>query len=156
MLTIRRATAADATPMLALQRRAFVEEARRSGTEDIPPLTEPLASIAAHIERETAIVATLGDRIVGGVRGVVENRVATIRGLVVDPAHHGHGIGSKLLKALEAALPDVERIDLTTSTLMERNVPFYERHGYRVTEYTLPVPTIRLAQMSKAVAGRST
>lgn len=153
MLTIRRATAADATPMLALQRRAFVEEARRSGTEDIPPLTEQLDSIAAHIAHQTAIVATLGDRIVGGVRGVVENRVATIRGLVVDPAHHGHGIGSQLLQALEAALPDVERIDLTTSTLMESNVPFYERHGYRVTEYTLPVPTITLAQMSKAVAG---
>ena len=37
---------------------------------------------------------------------------------------------------------------------MERNVPFYERHGYRVVEYTTPIAGITLAQMSKS-AGRA-
>jgi hypothetical protein len=37
--------------------------------------------------------------------------------------------------------------------VMEGNVPFYERHGYRVTETTTPISGITLAHMSKFVAG---
>ena len=56
-----------------------------------------------------------------------------------------------LLKALEDSLPNVARFDLTTNTVMEGNVPFYERHGYRVTELTRYSEGVTLAQMSKAV-----
>lgn len=149
MLTLRRAQAADAPAMLALQQRAFAEEARRCGTRDIPPLMEQVGAISAHIAHEIALVATLDGLLVGCVRGIVDGRVCTVRGLVVEPAHHGAGIGSRLLKALEAELQGVERIDLTTNTAMPGNVPFYERHGYRVTEHTRPMPGIVLAQMSK-------
>lgn len=140
--------------MLALQRRAFEEEGRRCGTRDIPPLTEPVDAIAAHIRSQLALVATHGDeRIVGCVRGVVEQDVCTVRALVVDPAVQGCGIGTRLLRALEAALQGVRRIALTTNTVMEGNVPFYQRHGYEVDTYTEPAPGIRLAHLSKSVAG---
>lgn len=36
--------------------------------------------------------------------------------------------------------------------LMENNVPFYERHGYRVYETVQHNERIRLAQMAKDVA----
>lgn len=138
--------------MFDLQQRAFEEEGRRCGTREIPPLTEQAMSIAEHIHEQIALVATLDDVIVGCVRGVVGQRACTVRALVVDPARHGHGIGTRLLRALEAALEDGGRIDLTTNTLMERNVPFYARHGYTVDEYTEPLPGIRLAHMSKTLA----
>ena len=77
--------------------------------------------------------------------------VCTIRALVVDPAHQGRGIGSTLLRALESALPDVQRFELTTNMLMENNVPFYERHGYSVYETIQHNEIIRLALMSKLV-----
>lgn len=93
MLTLRHAQASDAAAMRALQQRAFAEEARRCGT------------------------------LVGCVRGLVDDRICTVRGLVVAPLHHGGGIGSRLLKALEAEL--------------------------RGVEHTRPVPGIVLAQMSK-------
>ena len=135
--------------MHAIQQRAFAEEGRRCGTRDIPPLQEPLAAIAEHIQSQTALVAVHDGRPVGCVRGVHEDRVCTIRALVVEPDRHGQGIGTALLKALEAQLADTERITLTTNTVMAGNVPFYERHGFRVDGYTTPLPGITLAHMSK-------
>ncbi|MFO1311451.1 MAG: GNAT family N-acetyltransferase [Burkholderiales bacterium] len=148
--TIVRAAPEDAPAMLALQRRAFAEEARRCGTLDIPPMTEPLDAIAQHIRQEIALTARDATTIVGCVRGIVADGVCTIRALVVEPARHGRGIGTSLLLALEdAARGPVSRFDLTTNTVMEGNVPFYERHGYRVTSRTPWTGSIVLAHMSK-------
>lgn len=152
MPIITPATLDDAPAMHALQMRAFAEEGRRLQRYDIPPLTETVESVRAHIRDQTALTARADGTIVGCVRGITVDGVCTIRALVVDPAHHGQGIGSALLAALERALPGVARFDLTTNPVMERNVPFYERHGYRVTEITQHSPTITLAQMSKRVA----
>jgi GNAT superfamily N-acetyltransferase len=151
MHTITRATLGDAQLLLELQRRAFIEEGRRSGSYDIPPLIETLASVAEHILHQTALVAVEDGRIIGAVRGIVSGNTCTIRALVVEPVHQGHGIGSLLLKTLEDSLPRVARFELTTNTVMEGNVPFYDRHGYRVTELTRYSERVTLAQMSKAI-----
>ena len=50
---------------------------------------------------------------------------------------------------LQAALPAVERFDLTTNLAMEQNVPFYERHGWRLVRIDRLDGGIALAQMSK-------
>ena len=139
--------------MLDLQRRAFAEEGRRSGSQDIPPLTELLDAVIEHIQTQTALVAKDRGKIMGTIRGIVKGQVCNVRALAVDPANQGHGVGSALLKALERTLPDVARFDLTTNTVMEGNVPFYQRHGYRVTELTRYSERVILAQMSKAVGG---
>ena len=149
MHTIDRATPADAAAMFALQQRSFAEEARRSGEHQIPPMLETQAAIAAHIQQQVALVARQGDAIVGAVRGVVEGGVCTVRALVVDPACQGRGIGSALVKALEAALPQVARFDLKTNMVMQDNVPFYLKHGYRVTEYAQVSDLVTLALMTK-------
>jgi ribosomal protein S18 acetylase RimI-like enzyme len=152
MHTIRRAILEDAPTMFDLQRRAFAEEGRRSGTQNIPPLTELLDAVIEHIHKQTALVAWDHGKIIGTIRGIVKGRVCTVRALAVEPANQGRGIGSALLNALEHALPDVEQFDLTTNTVMEGNVPFYERHGYRVTELTRHSDLVTLAQMTKVVA----
>ena len=143
----------DAENMLEIQRRAFAEEGRRSESQEIPPLTESLASIVEHIENQTALTASVNGKVVGAIRGIVTDGVCTVRALVVELTQQGRGIGSSLLKALEKALPEVRRFDLTTNTVMERNVPFYERHGYRVVELTRYSEKITLAQMNKVVGG---
>lgn len=153
MFPISRAMPEDAPIMLDLQRRAFAEEGRRSGSQDIPPLTEPLDAVTEHVRTQTALVARDSGRIIGMIRGIVKDRVCTVRALAVDPANQGGGVGSALLAALERTLPDVARFDLTTNTVMEGNVPFYERHGYRVTALTRHSELVTLAQMSKDVGG---
>jgi N-acetylglutamate synthase-like GNAT family acetyltransferase len=150
MLSIHRAQTSDVEDMYRIQMLAFEEEGRRGDTRDIPPLQEQIASIAEHIQTQIALVAKEDGSAVGCVRGVLDRQVCRIRALVVDPTKHGRGIGTELLKALEAELKDIDRIDLTTNTIMERSVPFYERHGYHVIEYTTPRPGVTLAQMSKS------
>lgn len=153
MYTIGLAILEDAPIMLDLQRRAFAEEGRRSGSQDIPPLTEPLDAVIEHIQKQTALVARDNGKIIGTIRGIIKGRVCTIRALAVEPAKHGLGVGSALLSALEHTLPDVAQFDLTTNTVMEGNVPFYERRGYRVIELTRHSELVTLAQMTKAVDG---
>ena len=153
MHTISRATLHDAPAMLLLQRRAFEEEGRRVGRlpdgQEIPPLAEPVEAIEAHIREQTAFVARLDGCVIGTVRGVVADRVCRVRALAVDSAFRGRGIGSALLRALEQAVTEVDRFDLTTNTAMEGNVPFYERHGYRVIGVDHPRANVELAQMTK-------
>ena len=150
MITIRRAVPADVAAMHRLQQQAFEEEGRRCGTRDIPPLQETPEAILEHVLSKVALVAVEGEAVVGCVRGVPEDGTCTIRALVVDPSRHGRGIGSALLGALESTIEGVSRIELTTNTLMPRNVPFYERHGYRVHERTEPRPGVLLAHLSKS------
>lgn len=153
MISIQRARPEDAETLHAIQMRAFDEEGRLSEDRDIPPLTEPIADIAHHIREQTVLVAREGERIVGAARGLVEGAVCTLRGVIVEPDCQGRGIGAALLRAIEAAHPDVVRFDLTTNTLVPGNVAFYERHGYQVVERTKYKARIVLAQMSKPGPG---
>lgn len=52
-----------------------------------------------------------------------------LSGLGVDPAHQGRGVGGALLEAGVARAPGVPTVLLTNS---ERNLRFYERHGFEV------------------------
>ena len=155
MPTVRPARVEDATAMLELQQLAFAEEGRRSGTRDIPPLQEKVSSIVEHVQAQIALVAVEPEALVGSVRGIKGDCGYVIRALIVHPAYQDKGIGSALLRALEAAFTKPTRVDLTTNTLMQDNVPFYEKHGYKVQNRTEPIPGIVLAHMSKHLASEA-
>jgi len=147
------ATPADAQLIHEIQMRAFAQEGRICKTSDIPPLTEDLASIDRHIRTQTVLTAREGARIIASARGILEGRACSIQRVGVEPTHHGLGIGTALLRAIEQAHPHAERFDLTTNVAVPGNVEFYERLGYSVVEFTKLSETITLAQMSKP-AGR--
>ena len=146
------AAAEDAATILGIQKRAFAEEARLCGDWGIPPLVETVEAVAEHIRTATVLTARSGTRIVGAVRGLVADGVCTIRGLGIEPDHQGRGIGAALLAAVERAHPGVTRFELLTNTVMERNIRFYERHGYRTLELRKHSDRIVLARMGKAAS----
>jgi ribosomal protein S18 acetylase RimI-like enzyme len=150
MPTIVPAAPNDAAAILDIQRRAFAQEARLCDNWEIPPLTEALDAVAAHIQSQTVLTARDGTDIIGSVRGIVAGTVCTVRGLSIEPAHQGRGIGSSLLRAIEHAHPQATHFELTTNTVIDSNVRFYERHGYRITELTRYSDRITLAQMRKS------
>lgn len=50
----------------------------------------------------------------------------------VDPAHHGHGLGSDLMSRC-LQIVDGDHLPAYLDTPNPRTVPFYERHGFAVT-----------------------
>ena len=139
----------DAPALHALQMIAFEPEGRAVRTREIPPLQESVDDIRAHIRAATVLKAVDGGRVIGAIRGIVTDGSCLIRVLVVAPEAQGRGLGARLLAAIEAAHPQVERFELTTNMIMVGNVRFYLRHGYEVVEQVQHAPTIRLAFMRK-------
>jgi ribosomal protein S18 acetylase RimI-like enzyme len=104
-----------------------------------PPGTFPMGARAD--ARLGAITAALvGPRIVQCARGLLyfashhpKERHWYLQLIGTRPEAQGHGLGSAVMApVLERCDREVERVYLESSK--KENIPFYERHGFRVTE----------------------
>ncbi|MER6522316.1 GNAT family N-acetyltransferase [Streptomyces sp. NPDC001553] len=133
-VTISSAAAEDAEQIFKLQYLAFQSEAELYGNYLIQPLTQSLDSLKAELETDTVLVARLGDEVVGTVRGNVdEDGTGRIAKLCVHPRLQGHGLGARLLRAVEAALTgdgETSRFRLHTGHKSEANLRLYRKAGY--------------------------
>ncbi|MFG3283686.1 GNAT family N-acetyltransferase [Streptomyces sp. NPDC048111] len=133
-VTISAAGAQDAEQILKLQYLCYQSEAELYGDYSIQPLTQTLEELRAELSTGYALVARLGDEIVASVRGRVdESGTGRIDKLIVHPRMRGHGLGGRLLDAIEAhfaARLDAKRFQLFTGHRSESNLRLYRRHGY--------------------------
>ncbi|WP_405441593.1 GNAT family N-acetyltransferase [Streptomyces avidinii] len=133
-VTISAAAAEDAEQIFKLQYLAFQREAELYGNYLIQPLTQSLDSLKGELATDTVLVARLGDEIVGTVRGNVdEDGIAKIAKLCVHPRLQGHGLGARLLRAVEEALAGpgtTNRFRLHTGHKSESNLRLYRKAGY--------------------------
>lgn len=126
--------------MLTVQRTAYLSEAQRYGNPFLPPLTQTLPEIVADVRAGRRLVALRGRRVVGSVRGEEEVGVLHIGRLSVAPDQQGVGIGTLLLRAVEAlASSHVTTCALFTGADSEDNLRLYERLGYRQVRHE-PLP----------------
>jgi GNAT superfamily N-acetyltransferase len=126
--------------VLTVQRAAYLSEAQRYGDPFLPPLTQPLDELADEIGAGRRLVALLGPRVVGSVRGLEREGVLHVGRLAVAPDQQGRGIGGRLLAAVEdLAGPQVTVLALFTGAASDDNVRLYEGLGYRTVRHeTLP------------------
>ncbi|MFF2506746.1 GNAT family N-acetyltransferase [Streptomyces sp. NPDC058067] len=133
-VTISAATEQDAEKILKLQYLCYQSEAELYGDYSIEPLTEPLDSVKAELAGGTVLVARLGEEVVAAVRGSVDaDGTARIGKLVVHPRMQRHGLGGRLLDAVEAKLGAggaAKRFQLFTGHRSEHNLRLYRKHGY--------------------------
>ena len=128
---IARLGTADAGELMTLQRAAYVTEAQLHDDMFLPPLTEPLEDVVAAIESQVVLGVREDGRLVGAVRARrVAPGVVEIGRLAVAPDRQGHGLGSALLRAAEAAIPGVREWRLFTGEHSEANLRLYSRLGY--------------------------
>ncbi|MFB7593440.1 GNAT family N-acetyltransferase [Streptomyces sp. NPDC056160] len=134
-VTISAATEQDAEQIFKLQYLCFQSEAALYGNYRIDPLVQSLDSLRREVAGDCVYVARLGDEVVGSVRGsTTEEGAASIGKLCVHPRLQGHGIGARLLRAVEAALAEergATRFRLHTGHRSEGNLRLYRRVGYR-------------------------
>lgn len=155
-VTISAADESDAEQILKLQYLCFQSEAEAYGDYAIPPLTQSLEALRAEMAAGCVLVARLGEEIVGSVRGAVDaGGTARIDRLFVHPRMQRHGLGGRLLAAVEvrlAAEREAKRYHLVAGHRSGGNLRLYRKYGYT------PVGTERhrrteLIAMSKDVSG---
>jgi len=130
------AVPADAGELWTLQRAAYLPEARRHGSFDLPPLTETLEEVVAALSTGTVLVARLGPRLVGSVRGqLAADDVWYVGRLLVAPDQEGRGLGSALMERIEQlAAPTARTLRLLTGVHSTTTLGFYARRGYLEVE----------------------
>ena len=68
---------------------------------------------------------------------------------MVDPDCRRQGIGSTLLQAIEARLPQAARFELFTGARSTGNIRLYERAGYRAVRTETVSAKVTLVHMVK-------
>lgn len=114
-----------------LQRCCWVQEAILNNTLDVPALHETAADVSTWATSWTTFVVRQHGRLVAAVRGRREDTRWQVGRLMVAPDLAGRGIGSALLRIIEAAAPhDIGQYTLFTGSQSDRNIRFYRRAGY--------------------------
>ncbi len=126
-------SADDAGELLTLRRAAFVSEAQIFNDPNIPALTQTLDELIVDLESEDVVTlgAWSGHRLVGSIRVGIEDSKATIGRLAVAPDLQGKGIGTQLLFAVLAYLPeDTKEVWVFTGQNSKHNIALYNKAGY--------------------------
>ncbi|WP_043263555.1 GNAT family N-acetyltransferase [Streptomyces sp. CT34] len=133
-VTISAATDDDAEQILKLQYLCYQTEAALYDDYAIEPLTQTLHALRAELGEGCVMVARLGQEVVGSVRGTVDpDGTAKIAKLIVHPRLQRHGLGGRLLAAVEerlAAERSAKRYRLFTGHRSEGSLRLYRSHGY--------------------------
>lgn len=131
-MNIKKAEREDLQDILDLQYLAYQSEARMFNNMDIPPLKQTLEEVFNEYEKGI-ILKALDEKgkIIGSVRGYLEDKTVHIGKLMVHPQHQGKGIGTKLLLRIEREFAGY-RYELFTSTKSKKNIELYEKLGYKV------------------------
>ncbi|MCZ7430336.1 GNAT family N-acetyltransferase [Streptomyces sp. WMMC1477] len=153
-VTISAATAQDAEQILKLQYLCYQSEAELYRDWGIEPLTQTLEALRAELSGGVVLVARLGEEVVGSVRGTVDgDGTAHINKLIVHPRLQRHGLGGRLLAALETSLAaeqGARRFRLFTGHRSEGNLRLYRRCGYVASATERVSPKLSLITLEKA------
>ncbi|MHC4249456.1 MAG: GNAT family N-acetyltransferase [Planctomycetota bacterium] len=138
-VTITEAAAEDAEAIIAVQRQAFVAQAKLYSVCTIPPLDETPDDLRNDFGKSVILKAVADGRIVGSVRGTLrddegdgerDGDTCYVARLAVLPGLQNGGIGSALMAELEARFPDAARFELVTGHRSEKSLHLYRKLGY--------------------------
>ena len=130
-MKIEIATIQDVPEILELQYKAFRPVAESLNWPDAPNLIETVEHARGEFPKYTTLKMLSDDgKIIGSVRGRVENGSLYIGRLMVLPECQGRGYGKILFREIQKRMPH-NRAWLFTCGEVQRIVSFYEREGFR-------------------------
>ena len=138
--TIAPAVRADLGEILTLQRACWVQEALANEMLEIPALHESMDQLEESWEHWRYWVVRVAGRLVGAVRGRLEDTAWDIGRIMVAPDIQGRGLGHALLAHIqEMAPPEATSYVLFTGVASAQNQRMYKRAGFRLRT-DLPAP----------------
>jgi ribosomal protein S18 acetylase RimI-like enzyme len=101
-------------------------------TETIDALAKQLAW-----DSELVMIAEYEEKVVGVIVGTIDGSRGYFYRLAVDPDYQRHGVGRKLVEALEKRFKEkgVNRVFIMVNQDNKKVIPFYHSLGYEVKEY---------------------
>ena len=133
----------DTATVIVVRRAASADVARLAELSEILGYRVASSSLAPRLERllarveDAVLVAEAESGVVGWVHGAEQEllesgRRCEILGLVVDPAYRSHGVGRRLVTAVEqwAANRGLEQMAVRSNVTRAESHPFYQRLGY--------------------------
>lgn len=156
-VTISPAREDDAERILKLQYLCYQSEAELYGDYNIEPLTQSLDELRGELAGGCVLVARLGEEVVGSVRGSVgADGAAVIGKLIVHPRMQRHGLGGRLLSAIEERLAvegRAKRYRLFTGHRNDGNLRLYRRLGYQAVSTEQVSHRLSLVTLEKDAEG---
>jgi ribosomal protein S18 acetylase RimI-like enzyme len=105
---------------------------------DGAPHNDPATAIRKKlaVERDLFLVAAVGDAVMGTVMGGYDGHRGWVYSVAVRPEHRRRGIGTALLRRLEALLTErgCLKVNLQVRASNAGVIAFYEQLGYSVEE----------------------
>jgi predicted N-acetyltransferase YhbS len=105
--------------------------------------------LLAEFDESHVLKALDGSRLVGSVRAREAAGVCHVGRLIVAPELQGGGIGTRLMRGIEAAFPAAQRFELFTGSRSVGNIRLYERLGYSKMREQAVSPAVTLIFMEK-------
>ncbi len=145
MITIEKASIADAELLTEIKKKTFDEEARKWLPKqgdivdyNIQPPNYASIETAKYMIRELNYYKIIfNEEIVGGVVVTLSGKThGRIDRIFIDPHYQGKGMGSKAIELIEEVFPNVSTWDLETSSRQLNNHIFYEKMGFQNTFQT--------------------
>ena len=129
-MKIETASIEDVPELLELQYKAFRPVAESVNWLDAPNLTETVEHALGEFPKYMTLKMLSDDgKIIGSVRGRVEEGSLYIGRLMVLPEYQKHGYGRILLHEIQSVLSH-NRAWLDTCGELPKTVAFYEREGF--------------------------
>ncbi|WP_404815838.1 GNAT family N-acetyltransferase [Streptomyces thermolineatus] len=153
-VSISAATADDAERIFQLQYLCHQSEAELYGDYGLPPLVQTLGELRGELAAGQVLVARLGEEVVGSVRAAVDDAgTARIHGLVVHPRMQRHGLGGRLVTAIEERLAAVgaRRYRLAAGHRSEHTLRLCRGLGYETVGTEEAGGRLRLVTLEKTV-----
>ncbi|MCQ2203608.1 MAG: GNAT family N-acetyltransferase [Bacteroidales bacterium] len=146
---IETATIDDMKELLELQKRAFKPVAETLKCEEIPQMMDTLENCIAEFGKDTILKMLSDDnKIIGSVRGNVNDGSLYIGRLMIDPKYQGKGLGRKLQRKLESMF-DYKREWLCSYINDTNTYNFYKRDGFVEYDKYEVVNGVMAAHMEK-------
>lgn len=130
-MKIIRAGIKDAEEILALQKRAYRQEAEFYNDFSIQPLTMTLDETIKDLEKCIALKAVENGKIAGSVRAYEAGGTCHVGKLMVEPGMQDKGTGTQLMREIEKEFPRAQRFELFTGYKSSKNIHLYEKLGYK-------------------------
>ncbi|WP_312495684.1 GNAT family N-acetyltransferase [Anaerosporobacter sp.] len=120
----------DLEEILQIQHLAFRKEAEDFDDFDIEPMTQTLEVLEEEFKTFLFLKAVNDEeRIVGSIRGYIKDGTSYIGKTFVHPDYQGKGIGTEMIKHLEA-VNKAARHEINASIRCPQNISLYESLGY--------------------------